>query len=218
MKTYKLKRWVMPTIYIGAVSIVLLSLTFVAAYLKEDPKAESLSSYVSESVVKEPTIKEEVKEVIEPTNETVNHPYLNQNVKTAKNYYDDSADEETQMNSLIYYHNTYMENTGILYTSDEVFDVVSVLDGKVTSVTKDEILGNVIEVMHSNELVTIYHCLGEVFVKDGDEVKQNDVLGKSGEVNIDDGYENALLFEVNYKGSLMNPIEFYNIKKSDLVG
>ena len=119
--------------------------------------------------------------------------------------------------SLIYYKNTYMQNTGVLYTNNERFDVVSVLDGTVTSITKDEILGNVVEIMHTNELITIYSCLNEVFVKVGDNVKQNDVIGNSGQVSIDKGYENALLFEVNYKGSIINPIEFYNYKISDLM-
>ena len=110
-----------------------------------------------------------------------------------------------------------MQNTGILYNSEEEFDVVSVLDGTVTSITEDEILGKVVEIAHSTELITIYHCLGEVNVNVGDNVKQNDVIGKSGKVNIDEGYDNALLFEVNYKGSIINPTEFYNMQVSDLM-
>lgn len=216
MKTYKLKRWVLPTIYIGAVSIIIMSLGLITLYYKEDPKAESLSNYIPKDVIKTREDNNDTDYVVMPTNETVNHPYLNEKVEIAKNYYDGATDEETQLKSLIYYHNTYMENTGLLYNAPEQFEVVSVLDGKVTSVTKDEILGNVVEIMHTNELVTIYHCLSDVYVKDGDTVKQNDVIGKSGEVNIDDGYQNALLFEVNYKGSIMNPIEFYNMKISDL--
>ena len=111
-----------------------------------------------------------------------------------------------------------MQNTGVLYTNNEKFDVVSVLDGTVTSITKDEILGNVVEILHNTELITIYSCLDEVLVKVGDNVKQNDVIGNSGPVNIDKSYENALLFEVNYKGTIINPIEFYNMKISDLMG
>ena len=216
MKAYKLKRWVVPAIYLCSVSTILISLAFLTTYLSNDPKAEDISNYVSKDVVEIPE-DTSTKPVVESTNETVDHPYLKKSVNITKNYYDSSKDEESQINSLIYYHNTYMENTGILYTSEETFDVVSVLDGKITSITKDEILGNVIEVMHTNDLITIYHCLGEVFVKDGDIVKQNDVLGRSGQVNIDEGYENALLFEVNYKGEIINPIDFYNMKKSDLV-
>ena len=111
-----------------------------------------------------------------------------------------------------------MQNTGILYKSNEQFDVVSSMDGTVTSITKDEILGNVVEISHSNNLITIYHCLNEVHVKAGDKVKQNDVIGTSGKVNIDDGYENALLFEVNYKGNTLDPEEYYNMKEDTLKG
>ena len=45
-----------------------------------------------------------------------------------------------------------------------------------------------------NFLILIF-CLSEVSVGVGDSGKQNDVIGVSGKVNIDKGYENALLFE-----------------------
>ena len=158
-------------------------------------------------------VKETIEEVKLPTK-----PFLASNVEIAKNYYNTKDDENKQIGSLIYYKDTYMQNTGILYKSNESFDVVSTLDGTVTSITKDEILGNVVEISHSNNLITIYHCLNEVNVKAGDKVKQNDVIGTSGKVNIDDGYENALLFEVNYKGSTINPEEYYTMKEDMLKG
>lgn len=213
MKSYKLKSWVIPSVYVISLGVILLSLVFIGKIFNTDYKASEEVKYVSDEIV----TKEEVVQVMEPTNATVNHPYLLENVEVAKNFYDRSASEEEQVKSLIFYKNTYMENTGVLYTSNEKFDVVSVLDGTVTSITKDEILGNVIEVAHSTELITVYQCLGEVEVNVGDAVKQNDVLGRSGNVNIDGGYENALLFEVNYRGKILNPIEFYNMKISDLM-
>ena len=214
MKRYKLKKWVLPTIYVMSISIILLSIIYIGSMMSSaESKDDEIIQYVSDEIVEEP-----VKNVVEVTNETVNHPYLLEGVSISKNYYDKTKSEEEQINSLIYYRNTYMENTGVLYTNGEQFDVVSVLDGTITSITTDDILGNVVEIAHSTELVTIYHCLSEVNVKVGDAIKQNDVIGKSGKVNIDKGYENALLFEVNYKGSIINPNEFYNMKISDLLG
>lgn len=214
MKKHKLKSWVLPSIYAISIGVIIMSLIFIGKYLDSDYKEGEITNFVSEEIVDN----ESIIPVVEATNETVNHPYLLESVQIAKNFYDKNKSEEEKINSLIYYKNTYMQNTGILYTAPEKFDVVSVLDGTVTSITKDEILGNVIEIAHSNELITIYQCLEEVNVSIGDNVKQNDVIGKSGKVNIDKGYDNALLFEVNYKGSIINPIEFYNMKISDLVG
>lgn len=212
MRKYRLKKWVLPSVYALSIGVILVSLVFIGKYMATDYEATDLSNYVSDKVVEDDTL-----EVVTPTNETVDHPYLKENVVIAKNYYDKNASEEDQIKSLIYYKNTYMQNTGILYNSEEEFDVVSVLDGTVTSITDDEILGKVVEIAHSTELITIYHCLGEVNVNVGDNVKQNDVIGKSGKVNIDEGYDNALLFEVNYKGSIINPTEFYNMQVSDLM-
>ena len=212
MKRYKLKKWVLPAVYVMSISVIVLSIVFIGNLMSATNENDNITQYVSDEI-----IEDNVQGVVEITNETVNHPYLLENVQIAKNYYDKTKTEEEQINSLIYYRNTYMENTGVLYSSTEQFDIVSVLDGTVTSITTDEILGNVIEVTHSTELITIYHCLNEVSVKVGDTVKQNDVIGKSGKVNIDKGYENALLFEVNYKGSIINPNEFYNMKISDLL-
>lgn len=216
MKNYKLKSWVLPAVYVVAIGVMVVSLMFVGKYMAPDKEAEEVVEYVSHRAVK--SNDGNVIETIKPTNETVNHPYLLESVEIAKDYYDKAKSEEEQLKSLLYYKNTYMINTGVLYTNNSSFDVVSVLDGEVTSITKDDILGNVVEITHSNELITIYHCLNEVNVAVGDKVKQNDVIGTSGKASIDDGYENALLFEVNYKGAIINPIEFYNMKISDLLG
>ncbi len=195
-------------------SILILSL-FAAGIMFSSSLYSSINqnnNYVPKESSQQRIIKEVVEEVKMPSK-----PFLVDNVKVSKSFYNPKQNEEEQIKSLIYYKNTYMQNTGILYNSDETFDVVSSMDGEVTSVTKDEILGNVVEISHSNELITIYHCLNEVNVKAGDKVKQNDVIGTSGKVNIDEGYENALLFEVNYKGNIINPEEFYNMNVKDLI-
>lgn len=215
MKKLKLKSWVVPALYVASLSIIFVSVMFIGRVLSADYAVSVDNNYIPDNIVGDD--ENEVTNVVEVTNDTIAHPYLVENVSIAKDYYVQGAEEEKQLNSLIYYKDTYMENTGVLYKGTEKFDVVSVLDGNVTSITEDEILGNVIEVTHTTELISIYHCLGEVSVKVGDNVKQNDVLGKSGKVNIDKGYENALLFEVNYQGKIIDPNEFYNMKVSDLI-
>ena len=90
-------------------------------------------------------------------------------------------DEATQENSLVYYEQTYLQNSGVLYSSDEVFDVLATYDGTVTNVSTDEILGNVVEITHNPNLKTVYYSLGEVTVKNGDVLKSGDIIGKSGD-------------------------------------
>ncbi len=214
MKKLKLKSWVVPALYAISLGVIFISVIFIGKVMSTEYEGKPVSNYIPDSFFDDD--ENDVTSVVEITNETVNHPYLLEGVSVAKDFYDKDATEENQLKSLIYYKNTYMENTGVLYTHNTPFDVVSVLDGNVTSITKDEILGNVVEVTHSTELITIYHCLDEISVKVGDTIKQNDVIGKSGKVNIDKGYENALLFEVDFKGSILNPNQFYLMKKADL--
>ena len=210
MKRYKLKKSVRSSIMLFGIAIITIGLVLTMEYLETHQERNSFN-YVTKDIIKDDT-----RRVIDINDEIISKPYLFEGVKETKKYYDKGENESDQVNSLLYYKNTYMPNTGILYSADQTFDVISVLDGTVTSITKDEILGNVVEITHTTDLITIYQSLGSVNVKVGDTIKQNDVIGQSGSINIDSGYGNALIFEVNYKGNIINPNEFYQMKTTDL--
>lgn len=137
-------------------------------------------------------------------------PYLNNDVKLSKSFYDYKADSESQENSIILFEDTYMQNSGVDYTNSEVFDVISILDGSVISVKEDNLLGTTVEVRHSNDLISVYQSLSEVIVKEGDELIQGQIIAKSGMSNINKDLGNHLHFELYYKGSIVNPEEYYN--------
>lgn len=209
MKRYKLKRGVKKGVLILTLGIIAsgLILTF---DLLNNVKPDNNQKYVSKEIIESTSIKPVINQKL------IGLPYTADSVTITKNYYNKDDSEENQVKELLHYKNTYMQNTGILYTNEGEFDVVSVLDGEVTSVTKDEILGNVVEVTHSNNLITIYECLSSVSVKPGDKIKQGENLGKSGSVNIDEGYGNALIFEVNLKGEIINPNDFFTMDPDKL--
>ena len=143
-------------------------------------------------------------------------PFVSSNVSISKSFYDMTDDEVKQQNSLVYYEKTYLQNSGVLYTSSEPFDVVSAYDGTVTNVSKDDILGNYLEVTHNTNLKTIYYSLGEITVKKDDIVKSGDVLGKSGSNKLENENTNSLLFEVYHNGFAIDPEDFYNMSIDDL--
>ena len=103
-----------------------------------------------------------------------------------------------------------MQNSGDDYVSENVFDVVSILDGTVTMVKDDNILGKTVEIKHSNDLISVYQSLSEVSVKEGDEIILGQVIGKSGYSDINKDLGNHLHFELYYKGTIVNPEEYYN--------
>lgn len=208
-KRLRLKRWAVTSIYIFAISLVTLSLMYVSRTLNTSKEGDTLS-YVFKGF-----INDEVP-VISYTNETIIKPFDSETVEINKNFYDRASDNDTQENSLIYYQNTYMPNTGILYSNNEEFEVKAVLDGNVTNVLEDEILGTMIEITHSNSLVTKYYSLKDVNVIIGSSVKQGDIIAKSGKNNISSDSENMLLFEVINNGVNLNPENFYQMTIEDL--
>ena len=107
-----------------------------------------------------------------------------------------------------------MPNTGILYSSDKEFNIVSTLNGKVITVKEDEILGNIVEIEHENNIVTIYQSIKDINVKVGDTIKQGDLIAKSGPNKLENEKENCLHFEVYQEGNLINPETLYNLELS----
>ena len=78
----------------------------------------------------------------------------------------------------MYYEDTYLQNSGVEYKGSDNFDVVSILNGTVISIKNDNILGNVVEVRHDNDMISVYQSLSDVKVTENQEIKQGDIIGK----------------------------------------
>lgn len=210
MKTKRLKRFVLPTVYVMVIGVLFISISFLGNILQS--KVEYGNMAVS-------AIKDNVTPVGKTDNvveSKIERPYVSSNVSISKSFYDMTDNEAKQQNSLVYYENTYLQNSGVLYSSTSAFDVISAFDGKVTNVSKDEILGNFVEITHNPNLKTIYYSLSEVQVKKDDTVMSGDVLGKSGDNSLNGETENCLLFEVYHNGTAIDPEDFYNMSIEDL--
>ena len=208
MKKRKLKGYVLPTVYLFIIGLMALGVTFLSKNLL-DKNVETDENYnYSTSVFDEneqtPTTRNE-----EPLSEKVSMPYTSVNVTVAKSFYNKDESNENQESALIYYENTYMPNTGVLYESDEIFDVVSPMDGTVKDIKTDEILGTVLTIEHNSKVTTVYYALGETKVNVGDTVTKNQLIATSGTSKLETDKEQTLLFEVYIDGVLTNPTEFY---------
>ena len=148
---------------------------------------------------------------------TIIRPYTSTDVSATIPYYNIDGTNDEQAAALIYYEGIYMQNTGVLYTSNNAFDVVSILDGTVKNIKEDSLMGNIVEIEHTNNLTTVYQSLGEVKVKVGDTVKQGDIIATSGQNKIATDTSNALHFEVFYKGEVFNPEEFYLLDYTEVM-
>lgn len=210
MKKRKLRPFVMPMVYGIAFAALLMSLVILDdVQNKKVVKDDSNYTYVNNSIITSniPVVKEEV---------VILKPYTSEKVEISKKFYDSTATDEDKQNALIYYNDTYMQNSGILYKGSESFDVVAILDGTVIDVKKDELLGNVIEIKHTNNLISTYQGLSTVNVKKGQLLKQGDVLGKSGKLELGETLENSLLFELIKDGKYVNPLNYFDKKVSEI--
>lgn len=203
MKKRKLKKFVLPTLYLMILGVMAMGITFLSKNLLESNVNNDEHYNYTMSVFNDTDDTTKPEET--PKEIVIAKPFSSDKVTIAKEFYNKEESTENQEKALIYYEGTYMPNTGILYESEEVFDVTAVLDGTVKDIKQDEILGNVITLEHSNKLTTIYYTLGETKVKVGDKVTQNQLLATSGTSKLETTKANTLLFETYVNGILVNP-------------
>ena len=211
MKKYRLRKPIIGAIYALTFISVFSGIYFIEKNLEPDNTFnEPNYDYVSKTNITEEKIPvvSEVAELI--------RPYKDADIKIVKDYYDYKSDASKQVNSLIYYEDTYLQSSGVSYSNGNNFDVVSILDGTIVSVKEDNILGKTIEIRHDNDTISVYESLSEVYFKENDTVKQGEVIGKSGENNISKELGNHLYFELIIDGQNVNPEEYYNKKVTEI--
>lgn len=207
MKKMKLRKYVLPTIYVLIILVTFLSISLINNHL-----LKNVTNYnYSKSIMKDVT--ENVLSEILP--DKFERPYLSENVKLLSGFYSKDYDDESQKNSLIVYQNTYMPSSGTFYASQDEFDVVSVYDGKVKSIKKDEMLGDTVEVQHSDNLTTIYYSLKDVTVRENDDIKKGTIIGKATSNNLVTD-KNVLFIEVYLKGKQIDPEKFYELNPNEV--
>ena len=208
----RLKPFVLPSIYsLLVVALLLVSLYGYNSLTKEDTKkVEEDVNYVSDT-----KLEEEETPVVSPS-KTIIKPITDETVKITKYFYDKDENEAKQQESIVYYGKTYMQNSGIDYINDKEFDVVSILDGTVSSVKDDELLGKTVEIKHDNKLISVYQGLSDVSVKEGDSVTAGSVIAKSGDSTLADVKGKHLHFELIHDGVVVNPLDFFDKNVNDL--
>lgn len=209
MKKRKLKPFVKPVLY-GIVFSALI-VTVISLNTKRDDLLDN-NVYVNGSIITKyvPTISET------KTDEVIIKPFTSEKVNVYKKFYDNDSSEEDRKNSIINYNNTYVQNTGTLFTSEEKFDVVSILPGTVIDVKDDETLGKVITIKHQNNIISTYEGIDNVLVKKDSVVAQGDTIGTSGKLKIENNLDNSLLIEITKDNKLVNPELYFGKKTNEI--
>lgn len=197
-------------IVVSVVALVcLLSYAVTKSLTVAEDKLQENIEYVSYEVLTD-NIMPVSKEEPSITSTEIVRPYTDSNVEIGKSYYDYKEKSNNQEDSIVYYENTYIQNTGVDYISKEVFDVNAIADGKVISVTEDDIVGNTVKIEHNNNMISVYQSIKDVKVKENDEVTKGQVIATSGTNNISSDLGNHLHFELYKENILVNPEDFLN--------
>ena len=214
MRNRRIKSFFVPVIYGTLVLAFLFSMFFVGKFAnnllfsKKDNNIKYVDGEITEGANRDiPVVS---------TNNAIVKPYLSDDVRIAKFFYDYNDSTDNQEKAIIFYENTYMQNSGVDYACENVFDVISILDGTVISVENNDIMGTTIEIRHNNDLISVYQSLSDVTVSKDDKVIQGQIIAKSGLSNIEKDMGNHLHFELYHKGKIVNPEEFYNKSLDEL--
>lgn len=201
MKKRKLRSYVLPTLYLLITISIFAGVVLLGRGINLVDKDYDYGIGAIEKD-NEPVLGEEDESV-----STIISPVESGKADIVVHFYSKDADREFQQNSLIYYENTYLPNTGVLYASDEEFSVNPTFNGKVTDILDDEFFGKCIVIEHSSHLRTYYYGLSNVEVKVGDEVTVDTIIGtsKNNEIMND---KKTFLLEVYHNNELINPESF----------
>ncbi len=201
----------LPTLYLGVIAVMVMSVILVLSGIKSFISEKPNYQWTLDNVFDEATLP-----VAKESSENIIRPYVVSDVKVYKYFYDfESEDEKKQMESLIVYGDTYMQNTGVDYSGNEDFDVVSVLDGQVVSIKDNEVYGKVITVKHNDNLLSVYSNVKDVLVSVGYNVSQGEIIATSDKSKLDNSVNSMLHFEVYYKDEAIDPEQLYTLSVSE---
>ncbi|MBP1992612.1 M23 family metallopeptidase [Paenibacillus eucommiae] len=201
------KKWVFPATYIAAAAIIL---TFMWVYQDVGRKAiseEDLGLKVTDGAVASPAPDALA---VQAQPETMQRPFEDHTeVLVSLPFYDSNATNEVRQAAMIEYGDTLTPHVGVDFKKNdgEAFDVLAALSGKVTAVEQNPVVGYLVEITHSNGLVTVYQSLSDVTVAKDAEVKQGDIIAKAGRNELEKGEGVHLHFEVRQgiDGAAINP-------------
>ncbi|MEW9702323.1 peptidoglycan DD-metalloendopeptidase family protein [Paenibacillus sp. SI8] len=214
------KKWVFPATYMAAAAIILTLMwvyqTKPTTKLSQDELGIKVSSNEKAT---DGTKAPDGSVAVSAQTETMQWPVKDKSQVTVSiPFYDTNATNEVKQAAMIQYNDQLTPHTAIdLKTKDgAAFDVLAAMSGKVTAVELNHpVVGNLVEITHSNGLVSVYQSLADVKVTKGADVKKGDVIAKAGrnEFEKEDGVH--LHFEVRQgiDGAAVNPETILNEKQ-----
>lgn len=207
MKKRKLKGFVLPTLYLLITISIFTSIILLGSNLDFSSKDYDYGTGALKDIVESVIVEDEI------ASSSIESP-VEDTVEISIHFYNKDADEKEQQSSLIYYENTYLPNTGVLYTDDNEFEVKTIFAGKVVDILDDEFFGKYVVVEHSENLRSYYYGLTNIEIEVGDELATGDIIGVS-QTNEIVNDKKSFLLEVYHNNELINPETVIKTKITD---
>lgn len=96
---------------------------------------------------------------------------------------------------------------GLDFSAATGSDVFATADGRVELARRQAAYGNCVDIDHGYNYMTRYAHLSEILVKEGEEVKRGQLIGRVGSTGKSTGPH--LHYEVRFKGEPQNPVNYY---------
>ena len=125
-------------------------------------------------------------------------------------YFDVRNSNEENQAAMVEYGDTFTPHYGVdlAGANNESFDVLAAMSGTVVRAEHVPVIGTVVEIEHKNGLSTVYSSISDVKVAKGDEVRQGDVIARSGRNELEKELGNHVHFEVWENGHPVNPDDY----------
>ncbi|WP_281883110.1 M23 family metallopeptidase [Paenibacillus sp. YYML68] len=202
------KKWVFPATYMAAAAIILTLM-----WVYQGSGTFQTDSSLKTDLTEGPTVTESVNGPDVATmavQEQMQWPVKDRSeLEVILPFFDSKATSEARQAALVEYGDEFTPHVGMDFAKPDntTFEVVAVMSGKVTAVQKDPLVGNLVEVTHSNGLVSIYQSLTDVKVAKDAEVKKGDVIAMAGRNELEKEQGIHLHFELRQGqgGAAINP-------------
>ncbi len=209
------KKWVFPATYMAAAAIILTLMWAFQDTGQKTVSEEDLGLKVTNdgNVSEKPASSDAL--TVTAQTETMQWPVKDKDeVTMSLPFYDSKASNEVRQAAMVEYGDTLTPHVGVDWQKNDggTFEVLAALSGKVTTVEQNPVVGYLVEITHSNGLVTVYQSLADVKVTKDAEVKKGDVIANAGRNELEKEEGVHLHFEVRQgaDGAAVNPETLLN--------
>ncbi|OCT13123.1 hypothetical protein A8709_20465 [Paenibacillus pectinilyticus] len=212
------KKWVFPATYVAAAAIILTLMWVYQGAGTKTVSQEDLGIKVSSNEQTDNPKAPSDALAVNGTAEAMQWPVKDRAaVEVAIPFYDTNASNDVKSAAMIDYNDQLTPHTAIDLKAKDgaAFDVLAALGGKVTAVEQNPVVGSLVEITHTNGLISVYQSLADVKVTKGAEVKKGDIIAKAGRNDFEKEDGVHLHFEVRQvsDNAAINPETLLNAKQ-----